>query len=362
MSNSFGRLLRLTSFGESHGPAVGGVIEGVPAGLTLDEERIQAQVDRRRPGQSTLTTARNEADRVEWLSGLYQGQTTGMPLAFAVRNEDARPADYDRIAQVYRPSHADFTWTEKYGLRDPRGGGRSSARETLARVVAGAVAEQLLERLWGAGFRLLAWTDAIYTHQTPGDAIPTTRAEVDAHPTRCPHPTTAAAMQTAIEQAREAGDSLGGVVRCRAVGLPVGLGQPVFDKLPALLAHALLSINATKGFELGSGFAGTQLTGAAHNDAFYTDEAGQVRTRSNHSGGTQGGLSNGMPLEFRVAFKPTATIARAQETVTTAGEATTLAAPGRHDPCVVPRAVPIVEAMALLVLADLALLDRSSRV
>jgi chorismate synthase len=359
VSSTFGRLFQVHTFGESHGAAVGCVIDGVPAGLSINLERVQHALDRRRPGQSSLTTARNEADQIEVLSGLFEGKTTGAPLAMMVRNKDARPADYDTLRDTYRPSHADYTYIAKYGLRDHRGGGRSSARETLARVAAGAIALQMLEAVMF--IQILTWVDEVHGIAMPTDAPAFTLADIEATPTRCPHPETATKIQTAIEAAREAGDSLGGIVACSVTGLPPSLGAPVFDKLPALLAHAMLSINATKGFELGSGFGGTRLKGSEHNDAFDTNELGKPITLTNHSGGSQGGLSNGMPLNFRVAFKPTATIAQAQQTITTSGEATILEAKGRHDPCVLPRAVPIVEAMALLVLADLYLLSRGDR-
>ena len=348
--NTFGRHYRITSFGESHGAGIGVVIDGCPAGLTLDLAAIQHQLDRRKPGQSRITTQRKEADQMEVLSGLVGDVTSGAPLAFLVRNEDQRSADYGHIAQQFRPSHADYTYHTKYGIRDHRGGGRSSARETIARVIGGAVAQQLLARV--AGVRVEAWVSAVGT-LTYAD-MPAT---VDFHDenmemVRCPDPAMAALMVAAIDAARKSGDSLGGVISCRATGVPAGWGEPIYGKLHADLGAAMLSINAVKGFEIGSGFAGTQMPGSAHNDAFYTDPSGQTRTRSNHSGGIQGGISNGEDIFFRVAFKPTSTIMRDQESVDTDGNPVTLQGKGRHDPCVVPRAIPIVEGMAAIVLAD----------
>ena len=358
MSNTFGRLFRFTSFGESHGPAIGVVIDGCPAGLLLDLEAMQQELDRRRPGQSAITTQRQERDRVVLLSGAVQGVTTGAPLAFIVHNEDQRPQDYEAISQVFRPSHADYTYFAKYGLADRDGGGRSSARETIARVIAGAVARQLLAPL---GVRIHA-----HVHAIGGHSLVERPTSHDLHTdamrlTRCPDQDKAQAMLSAIEAARDAGDSLGGVIECSATGVPAGWGQPIYDKLEARLAAAMLGINATKGFEIGSGFGGAALTGSAHNDAFHTDDEGRVRTRTNRSGGVQGGISNGEEIWCRVAFKPTSTISRLQETVTVSGEAATLAATGRHDPCVVPRAVPIVEAMCAVVLADFWLLSKGDR-
>lgn len=348
--NSFGHLYRITSFGESHGAGIGVVIDGCPAGLQLDLAAIQHQLDRRKPGQSRITTQRKEADQFEVLSGLVGDVTSGAPLAFFVRNEDQRSADYGHIAQQFRPSHADYTYHTKYGIRDHRGGGRSSARETIARVIGGAVAQQLLARV--AGVRIEAWVSAVGA-LTYAD-MPAT---IDFHDenmemVRCPDPEMAAQMVAAIDAARKAGDSLGGVISCRATGVPAGWGEPIYGKLHAELGAAMLSINAVKGFEIGSGFAGTQMPGSAHNDAFYTDAEGRTRTRSNHSGGIQGGISNGEDIFFRVAFKPTSTIMRDQESIDTDGQSVTLQGKGRHDPCVVPRAIPIVEGMAAIVLAD----------
>ena len=349
MSSSFGTLFRLSSFGESHGPAVGVVVDGCPPGLALTVEDLQRDLDRRRPGQSRLTTQRDEADQAEILSGLFEGYTTGTPIAVVVRNKDQNPGAYDHLREVYRPSHADYVYEAKYGRRDHRGGGRSSARETVGRVAAGAIARKLLAH---QGVDVLGWVSQV--HAIDADIAPdtVTLAEVEAHPTRCPDPAAAQRMADAIDAARRDGDSLGGVVTCVARNVPVGWGEPVFDRLDGDLAKAALSLPAAKGFEIGSGFAGTRLTGRAHNDAFVSGPNGQPRTTTNNSGGVQGGISNGETIVLRVAFKPTATIASAQQTVDRAGNEVTLAAKGRHDPCVVPRAVPLVEAMTCLVLAD----------
>lgn len=360
MTSSFGHLFRVTTFGESHGPAVGVVVDGCPPRLALDLGAVQRDLDRRRPGQSRLVTQRDEADRVEVLSGLFDGRTTGTPLAMVVRNADQRPGAYDHLRDVYRPSHADWTYRAKYGVRDHRGGGRSSARETIGRVAAGAVARQLLAAV--AGVEVLGWVSEVHDIAAHVDPEAVTLDQVEADPTRCPDPAAAARMTEAIEQARRDGDSLGGVVTVVARGVPAGLGEPVFGKLDADLAGAMLSLPAAKGFEVGSGFAGTRLTGRQHNDPFEPGPDGRPRTRTNHSGGVQGGISNGELVTCRVAFKPTATISSPQDTVTTANEATTLAAKGRHDPCVLPRAVPLVEAMALLVLADHWLRQRATDV
>jgi chorismate synthase len=350
VSSSFGQIFRLTTFGESHGRAVGAVVDGCPPGLPLNVAHIQHDLDRRRPGQSRLVTQRAESDTVEVLSGLHEGQTTGTAIALVVANSDQRPGAYDHLKDVYRPSHADYTYAAKYGVRDHRGGGRASARETIGRVAAGAIARRLL--IQAAGIEVLGWVSQIHTIDTDLNIDEITLADVEADPTRCPDPVAAARMTEAIEAARRNGDSLGGVVTLVARNVPPGLGEPVFDKLDAELAKAMLSLPAAKGFEIGSGFAGTRLTGLAHNDPFEPGPDGRPVTTTNHSGGVQGGISNGADIVCRVAFKPTATISSEQKTVTTSGEATTLAATGRHDPCVLPRAVPIVEAMALLVLAD----------
>jgi chorismate synthase len=360
MSSSFGRLFRVTTWGESHGPAVGVTVDGCPPRLRLAEALVQRELDRRRPGQSRLTTQRQEEDRVEILSGVLDGLTLGTPIAMLVRNQDARGKDYGEMATKYRPSHADYTYDAKYGIRAVAGGGRASARETVGRVAAGAVARQVLA---GAGIAVLAWVERVGDVRAgidPERALAALGEDgsgfgldaVEATPVRCPDPAAAARMIERIDAARKAGDSLGGVVCAVAHGVPPGLGEPVFDKLEADLAKAMLSLPAAKGFESGSGFAGTELTGSAHNDVFYRDEAGRVRTRTNHSGGIQGGISNGERVVIRVAFKPTATILRPQETIDTAGNATVIQPRGRHDPCVLPRAVPIVEAMMALVLAD----------
>ncbi len=352
MSSNFGHTFRVSTFGESHGPAVGVIVDGCPPRLALDVADIQQDLDRRRPGQSRLVTQRKEADAVEILSGLFEGRTTGTAISMLVRNADQNPGAYDHLRDVYRPSHADFTYDAKYGFRDHRGGGRSSARETIGRVAAGAVARKLLEVV--AGIEVLGWVSQIHDIEAAVDASTLTRDDVEAGPTRCPDPEAAAAMVSAIEQARSDGDSLGGVVTCVARNVPAGLGEPVFDKIDADLAKAMLSLPAAKGFEIGSGFAGTRLTGRQHNDAFMPPArpGGAPTTPTNHSGGVQGGISNGQPIVFRVAFKPTATIASPQDTVERDGTATVLAARGRHDPCVLPRAVPLVEAMTCLVIAD----------
>lgn len=349
MPNSFGKLFQISTWGESHGPSVGVVVDGCPPALPLTEAEIQADLDRRRPGQSDITTPRKEADAVEFLSGVFEGRTTGQPLAMLVRNGDQRPGAYDEMREKFRPSHADFTYTAKYGFRDHRGGGRSSARETVGRVAAGAIARKIL-RLAGQ-IEVRAFVTAIHDIAAPAFARFPTLAQVEASAVRCPHPATAAKMIARIKQVRAKGDSVGGVIECRVRGVPVGLGEPVFDRLEADLAKAMLSLPATKGFEIGSGFAGARLKGSQHNDVF-VNKRGQVGTLTNRSGGVQGGISNGEELVFRVAFKPTATILQAQRTVDLRGAGTELKARGRHDPCVVPRAVVIVEAMAALVLVD----------
>ncbi len=350
MSSTFGQAFRITTFGESHGGGVGVVIDGCPPRLAISLEEIQRDLDRRRPGQSHLTTPRDEADRAEILSGVFEGQTLGTPIAIVVHNQDARPQAYEHMKDVFRPSHADYTYEAKYGIRNWQGGGRASARETIGRVAAGAVARKLLATL--GGVEVLSWVSRVHDIEAKIDAASVTLAQVEANPVRCPDPVTAAEMERQIDAARRRGDSLGGVVECVARGVPAGLGAPVFDKLEAELAKALLSLPASKGFEIGSGFAGTHLTGIEHNDAFEPGPDGRPRTRSNRSGGVQGGISNGEDILVRVAFKPTATIRLAQDTVDRDGNAVTLEAQGRHDPCVLPRAVPMVEAMVLLVLAD----------
>ena len=362
MTSTTGRLFRATTYGESHGGGIGVVVDGCPPRLPLAAEEIQRDLDRRRPGQSDLTTQRKEADEVEILSGLFEGKTLGSPIAMLVRNSDARSEDYEHMRDVYRPSHADFTTEAKYGIRNWQGGGRASARETIGRVAAGAVARKLLAE--AAGASVLGWVSRIHTIEMPEDATSDATSaaasqgtsysieDVEASPTRCPDPEAAKQIEAAILAAKKSGDSLGGIVTCVARGLPAGLGEPVFDKLDADLAKAMISLPAAKGFEVGSGFASVDMTGREHNDPFTSGADGAPRTATNRSGGVQGGISNGEELLVRVAFKPTATIASEQQTVNREGEAVTLAAKGRHDPCVVPRAVPLVEAMMCLVLAD----------
>jgi chorismate synthase len=357
MPNSFGKLFSISTWGESHGPGIGVVVDGCPPRLPLTAADIQVELDRRRPGQSDIVTPRKEADAVEILSGVYEGRTTGTPIALWVRNLDQRPSAYAEMQAAFRPSHADYTYQAKFGIRDPNGGGRSSARETIGRVAAGAIAKRVLALGRPAEVagpvEIRAFITAIHDLEMPplDPAVLPTLAEVEATPVRCPHPETAAAMIERIKAVRSEGDSVGGVIECRVRGLPPGLGEPVFDRLEADLAKAMLSLPATKGFEIGSGFAGARRRGSEHNDLFENRD-GRIRTATNRSGGTQGGISNGEDLLFRVAFKPTATLLRAQSTVDTAGRPVELQARGRHDPCVVPRAVPIVEAMTALVLVD----------
>jgi chorismate synthase len=350
MGNSFGKLFRVTTFGESHGAGIGAVIDGCPPRLPLSAGELQAALDRRRPGQSDIATPRNEADAVEILSGVYQGRTLGTPLALLVRNKDQHSQAYDEMREKFRPSHADFSYQAKYGIRNHEGGGRASARETIGRVAAGAVAEKIL-RL-GAGIEIRAYVERIQEIAAPELADFPTLAAVDATAVRCPDAATAVQMIQRIKTVRDAGDSVGGVICCRVRAVRAGLGEPVFDRLDAELAKAMLSIPATKGFEIGSGFGGTLLTGAAHNDAYAANADGTVRTLTNRSGGVQGGISNGAEIYFRVAFKPTATIAQPQRTVDIHGNDTEIVGRGRHDPCVLPRAVPVVEAMTALVLLD----------
>lgn len=350
MGNTFGHLFRITTFGESHGGGVGVIIDGCPPRLELSAEDIQFELDRRRPGQSKITTPRKETDTCEILSGMFEGKTLGTPIMILVKNKDTRPQDYSNMAEKYRPSHADATYDAKYGIRNWQGGGRSSARETIGRVAAGAIAKKILKQV--AGVEVIGYVKRIRDIEGVVDPNTVTLAQVESNIVRCPDAECADRMIDLIEQIRRAGDSIGGVVECVARNVPKGLGSPVFDKLEADLAKGVMSLPASKGFEVGSGFAGTLLTGSEHNDEFYTDESGQIRTRTNRSGGTQGGISNGENIILRAAFKPTATIQKAQNTVTSAGEATVLAAKGRHDPCVLPRAVPMVEAMVALVLCD----------
>ena len=348
--SSFGERFRISTFGESHGGGVGVVIDGCPPRLRLDVERVQFDLDRRRPGQSRLVTQRQEADTVEVLSGKFEGRTLGSSLAMLVRNTDARPNAYDHMKDVYRPSHADYTTEAKFGTRNWQGGGRASARETIGRVAGAAVARQLLETV--AGVEVLAWVSSVASIDAEVDVEAVTLDAVEADATRCPDAQAASTMTDAIEEARRNGDSLGGVVTCVARNVPAGLGEPVFDKLDADLAKAMISLPAAKGFEIGSGFGGTLMTGLQHNDPFEPGPDGAPRTTTNHSGGVQGGISNGADIIMRVAFKPTGTISSAQKTVDRDNNPVTLEAKGRHDPCVLPRAVPMVEAMTLLVLAD----------
>ncbi len=362
--NSFGRLFRVSTFGESHGPAVGCVIDGCPPGHALDMAAVQAQLARRRPGQSKLVTPRDEADQVEILSGVETetGLTLGSPICALVRNQDQRSGSYADWKHIYRPSHADFAYDAKYGLRAWQGGGRASARETVGRVAAGAIAEQLLRARF-PDLKIVAWVEQVHAIEARDAIEPNavTRELVDAHPTRCPDPESAARMETAILAAKKRGDSLGGCVRVLVSGLPPGLGDPVFQKLDAILAQAMLSLPACKGIEFGSGFSGPALTGLEHNDAFewqQTPDGKRMATTSNRSGGIQGGISNGMPIDLRVVFKPTATVLQPQASGDEAGNNVELQAKGRHDPCVLPRAVPIVEAMAALVLMDAWLCQR----
>jgi chorismate synthase len=353
MSSSFGTLFRVTTFGESHGQGVGAVVDGCPPGIALNETDIQPQLDRRRPAQSTLTTSRNEADRVTILSGIDNGLTLGAPIALMVKNTDQRPADYRQMRSIPRPSHADYTYQMKYGIQALSGGGRASARETIGRVAAGAIAEKFLSERYG--IEIVAWVNAVSNIEAPApDMLSVGRKDVDQSAVRCPDASIANKMIAAIESAKQAGDSLGGIITCVCRNVPAGLGEPVFDKAEAMLAQAMLSIPATKGFEIGSGFAGARMRGSEHNDAFIKKGA-RLGTATNYSGGVQGGISNGEPIVFKVAFKPPATISLRQKTVDFEGNDTVLEAKGRHDPCVVPRAIPIVEGMAALVLVDLAL-------
>jgi chorismate synthase len=357
MSNSYGTLFRITTFGESHGPAIGVTIDGCPAGLEIDEAFIQSELSRRKPGQSKITTQRKEDDVFKILSGVFEGKSTGTPIALVIENQDQRSKDYSHIAETFRPSHADFTYEGKYGNRDYRGGGRSSARETAARVAAGAIAKLLLKR---SDVQINAYVSKVGEIQAP----PYTQLDLsrtEENIVRCPDPATAAKMIDLIDQVRLDRDTIGGLVTCVIKNTPVGLGEPVFDKLHAELGKAMLSINAVKGFEYGSGFQGVTLRGSKHNDEFYNDE-GRIRTRTNFSGGVQGGISNGEDIYFNVAFKPVATIMQDQNTVDKSGNEATVSGKGRHDPCVLPRAVPIVEAMAALVLADFLLRSRTSKI
>lgn len=357
MGNSFGSIFKISTFGESHGKGLGVVIDGCPAGLSIDEAFIRSELQRRKPGQSKITTQRKEEDEFQILSGVFEGKSTGTPIALVILNTDQKSKDYSHIADKFRPSHADYTYSEKYGIRDYRGGGRSSARETVARVAAGAIAKMLLNQL---GISINA-----YVSQVGHLSLDKTYQDLDFEETeknivRCPDPQMAEKMVEYIDEIRKSRDTVGGIVSCVAQDVPPGLGEPVFDKLHAELGKAMLSINAVKGFEYGSGFEGVTMRGSEHNDLFYQEE-GRIKTRTNHSGGIQGGISNGQAIYFRVAFKPVATIMQDQDSINEAGESTTVSGKGRHDPCVVPRAVPIVEAMCALVLADFILLNRLSK-
>jgi len=357
MGSTIGRLWRVTTFGESHGSGLGAVIDGCPAGLPLSADDIQRQLDRRRPGQSDLTTQRDEADAAEIISGVEAGRTLGTPIGILIRNTDSRPVDYREMRAIPRPSHADYTYLMKYGYQTLSGGGRASARETAARVAAGAVAELYLKQSHDT--KIVAWVDSIGDIEAgPIDGIDLSREKVDAELVRCPDAAAAARMISLINEVKDDCDSIGGTISCVCTNVPPGWGEPVFDKLESELARAMLSIPATKGFEIGSGFAGTRMRGSAHNDPFISAN-GHLATKTNNAGGVLGGISSGMPVLFRVAFKPVATIGRPQETVDFSGQPVVLEAKGRHDPCVLPRAVPIVESMAALVLADLALQQRA---
>ena len=355
--NTFGQIFRLTTFGESHGVAIGGVIDGCPSGLELDVEKVQKDLDRRKPGQSHITTQRKEGDKVEFLSGIFEGKTTGTPIGFIIRNKDQHSKDYNNLREIFRPSHADYTYIKKYGRRDHRGGGRSSARETIARVAAGAVAKQLLQNI---GVNIQAYVSQVGEVEVKKSYLELDLGLTESNIVRCPDLETAEKMIARIEEAGHNHDTVGGVITCVATGAPAGLGEPVFNKLHADLGHAMLGINAVKGFEYGSGFAGTRLSGSEHNDVF-VKEGETIRTKTNHSGGVQGGISNGEDIYFRVAFKPIATLLKEQHTVDSSSHEVTINPKGRHDPCVLPRAVPIVEAMAALVLTDHFLMNSISK-
>lgn len=356
--NTFGNIFRLTSFGESHGAAIGGVIDGMPAGVEVDLDLLNAEMARRRPGQSALTTARKEADNVEILSGVFEGKTTGCPIGFMVRNTSQHSNDYDNLRDLFRPSHADYTYHIKYGIRDHRGGGRSSARETITRCVAGAFAKMALHRL---GISIQAYTSQVGDISLSEDYTAYDLSLTETNDVRCPDPAKATEMAELIKQVKAEGDTIGGTITAVIKGCPAGLGEPVFDRLQAQLAHAMMSINAVKGFEYGLGFAGVSGRGSTQNDIFTTDPAGHITTLTNRSGGIQGGISNGQDIYFRVAFKPVATILQDQQTVNISAMPVTFKARGRHDPCVLPRAVPVVEAMAAIVILDNYLLGKTTR-
>ena len=356
-NNTFGNIFRLTSFGESHGKAIGGVIDGFPSGITIDMDFIQHELDRRKPGQSKITTARKEADQVEFLSGIYEGTSTGCPIGFVVWNNNQHSNDYDNMKDIYRPSHADYTYTQKYGIRDHRGGGRSSARETIARVVAGALAKLALRQI---GVSITAYTSQVGEFKLDKDYTQYDLSTIEENPVRCPDQKLAAQMADYIFQVKGEGNTVGGVITCVIRHCPIGLGQPVFGKLHAALGSAMLSINAAKGFEYGQGFHNMHMKGSEQNDIFFNHN-GKIDIQSNHSGGIQGGISNGQDIYFNVAFKPVATILMAQPTVDKFGNNTILQARGRHDPCVLPRAVPIVEAMAAMTILDHYLMNKATR-
>lgn len=351
--NSFGKLFKLTTFGESHGAAIGGIIDGCPAGISIDLEKVQEELDKRRPGQSAIVTQRKEADTVEFLSGIFEGKTTGTPIGFIIQNSNQKSKDYSHIKDTYRPSHADYTYDEKYGVRDYRGGGRSSARETACRVVGGAIAKQIIPDI-----SFVTYTASVGEISMNKDIRDIDPGLIESNPVRCPDPALAEIMESYIKEVRAEGDTVGGTVQCIIKNVPKGLGEPVFDKLHAELGKAMLSINAVKGFEYGSGFEGTKMKGSSHNDLFNKDGS----TNTNLSGGIQGGISNGMDIYFRVAFKPVATIMQKQQTINSKGEEVEMQGKGRHDPCVVPRAVPIVESMAALVIADFFLQNKISKI
>jgi chorismate synthase len=355
--NTIGNLFKVTTYGESHGSGIGAIIDGCPAGLAIDADFVQSELDRRRPGQSKIVTQRKESDTATILSGIFDGMTTGMPIAIHIPNEDQKSKDYDHIKDVFRPSHADFTYQNKFGLRDHRGGGRSSARETAARVASGAIAKLLLKEF---GISIYAYVSQVGSIKM-NNILTVDFSQIEQNIVRCPDINTADQMIDLISSIRKQGDTIGGMVTCQIIGCPVGLGEPVFDRLHADLAKAMMSINAAKGFEYGSGFDCIEMKGSEHNDAFISNDSKEVSTTSNHSGGIQGGISNGMPIYFNVAFKPVATIVQSQNTVDVDGNAATAEGKGRHDPCVVPRAVPIVEAMAAIILADHLLRHRSSQ-
>ena len=357
MSNTFGKIFTLTSFGESHGVGIGGVIDGFPAGIPVELDFIQQELNRRKPGQSKITTDRKEADQVEFLSGIFEGKSTGCPIAFLVRNTNQHSSDYDNLREVFRPSHADFTYTQKYGIRDHRGGGRSSARETIARCVGGALAKLALKEL---GISIQAYTSQVGTIALENDYKKYDLNLIETNAVRCPDPQKAQEMEEYIAGVKAEGDTIGGIITCVVKGCPIGLGEPVFGKLQAALGRAMLTINAVKGFEYGEGFAGVTQRGSEQNDLFFNDK-GQINTRTNHSGGIQGGISNGQDIYFRVAFKPVATLLQEQCTVNVNGEDAKVKARGRHDPCVLPRAVPIVEAMTAMTLLDYYLMNKCTR-